>query len=86
MPNLTATGYITTDKDETAIWSVGATADDALAAAAEWADDTADLLTFPATEALIAKVRADGGAIAWAYSGMIACTVAEAEAVDGEDE
>jgi hypothetical protein len=35
--------------------------------------------TYPATDALIAAVKRDGGAIAWCVRGGVACTPAESE-------
>lgn len=85
MTTLTATGYITQDKDGYAIWATGATAEEAEAATAEVATDgdISGFKTYPATAALIAKVEAEGGAIAWDHVDGIACTCEEAE---GDDE
>ncbi len=95
--NLIATGYIIQDKQGTAIFGTGATVDEAWAqvvteagpffdaygnAKADEAAFTEDFKTFPATAALIAKVEAEGGAIAWALVDGICCTCDEAEADD----
>ena len=59
----------------------GRDAEASLAAAAEFATDgdVTGLKTFPATAALIAKVEAEGGAIAWSLVDGICCTCDEAD-------
>ena len=95
--NMIATGYIIQDKDGYAIFGVGATVDEAweqvVADAGQFFDADCnekdaeqafkeDFKAYGATAALIAKVEADGGAIAWDVVDGIACTIEEAEKVD----
>lgn len=91
--NLIAAGYMIQDKQGNAIFGVGETVDEAWSQVVDGAgpffdaygnekdEDTAfkeDFRVYGATEALIAKVKADGSAIAWEVVDGIACTEAEA--------
>lgn len=89
-----ATGYIIQDRQGNAIFGYGATVDEAWAMVKEGADpfmdaygneksdDRAfveDFKTYGATDALIEKVKTEGGAIAWDVVGGVACTREEGE-------
>lgn len=85
-----ATGFIATDRDMIAIYGTGPTEEAALADAQDagpfFAADgetvipPADALrVYPATAALLAQVKEEGGAIAWDTICGVACTIAEHE-------
>lgn len=97
MTSIIAAGYMIQDKQGTAIFGIGATVDEAWAQVVdgagpffdsygnEKADDDAfveDFRAYGATAALIAKVEAEGGAIAWDVIYGVACTIQEAESVE----
>ncbi|MFA7334861.1 MAG: hypothetical protein WC130_11305 [Kiritimatiellia bacterium] len=97
MPKLTAVGYIIQDKQATAIYGCGATVDEAWqmvrdgaapffdAYGNEKADEDAfvqDFKAYGATAALLAQVKEQGGAIAWAVLDGVAGTLAESETLE----
>ena len=89
------TKFIAQDEYGIAIMSIGETEEEALALAIRDAgpffDDDCNCISdedamkkfsvYPATDALIAQVEAEGGAIAWRIVDGVACTVEE-ERVD----
>lgn len=93
MTKITSVGYIIQDKQGNAIFGYGATVDEAWQMAREAGpffdaygeekdDETAfteDFKTYGASAALIQKVSEEGGAIAWAIEGGVACTIEESE-------
>jgi hypothetical protein len=90
------TNFIAIDEHGIAIQAIGASADEALAAAIRdagplfdadgndlcEADARQKFIVRPATAALVAQVIAEGGAIRWGEIDGIACTVEEEEAQD----
>ena len=67
--------------DDVAIYGVGTTAAEAVEDYTEWTQEK-DLLgakVMPASPSLIEQVLDEGGCIAWAVEGGIACTVDESE-------
>lgn len=94
---ISAAGYMIQDRQGYAIHGIGETVDEAwaevVAGAGPFFDahgnerdaETAyleEFTTYGATAALLAKVRAEGGAISWAVIGGVACTREEAEAAE----
>jgi len=94
---LTAAGYMIQDLQGNAIFGVGATVDEAWAQVVDAvgtfhgpmgneisADEAyqTQFKTFGATQALLDKVAAEGGNIAWGVIGGVGCTRDEAEEVD----
>ena len=92
-----AAGYMIQDKQGNAIYGIGETVEEAWAEVVDGAgpffdaygneisdDDayTTQFRTYGASAALMEKVKAEGGAIAWRVVGGVACTVAEAEAAE----
>lgn len=90
-----AAGYMIQDIQGNAIFGVGTSVDEAWKMVVDGvgtffnaygdekpADEayTEDFKTYGATEALIAKVMAEGGAITWGVVDGVACTAAEEEA------
>ena len=94
MTDITAAGYMIQDKQGYAIHGIGATVDEAwaevVANAGPFTNSVGDEITpdeafedfkvYGATAALIDKVKAEGGDIAWSVVGGVACTRQEAEA------
>lgn len=71
-----AAGYVI--QDQYAIYGVGSTVEAAWAtAAAGQFSETTETKAVAASEALLAQVAAEGGAIAWGVVDGVACTVAE---------
>lgn len=92
--HLITAGYIIQDKQGIAIFGYGETVDEAWAMVRDGAgpftdaygepkdDERAfaeDFRTFGATAALIAKVKAEGGAIEWDHVRGVACTREEGD-------
>lgn len=90
------TKFIAQDEYGIAIMSIGDTEEEALAIAIENAGPLFDadgndltneqaaekFCVYPATDALIAKVEAEGGAIVWDIVDGVACTIEEEGADD----
>ena len=90
------TKFIAQDEYGIAIMSIGETEEEALAIAIKDAGPLFDadgnyltdedakkkFIVYPATDALIAQVEAEGGAIAWRIVDGVACTVDEERADD----
>ena len=89
-----AAGYMIQDKQGNAIFGIGATVDEAWAMVVDGvgtfsdaygndvpADEAceAQFKVYGASAALMAKVQADGGAIAWDIVRGVACTIEESE-------
>lgn len=69
-----AAGYIATNRDETTIYGIGDTADDAFADAINWADELDAFPVFPATQGLLDRVSDYGGiGMAWDKIDGVCC-------------
>ena len=87
-------GFIVQDKEGHVIYGIGKTIDDAwkevVNGVGSFLDACGNVIapqiaretqfrTYPATSALIAEVKAIGGAISWEIVGNVACTCKEAQ-------